>query len=145
MLPQAIEVARREKTGLLGCFLYVAKPYDSVPHAESFYQLAKQETPSVWTGFLRRIYAESLVVACFRDTRAQPVKVTRGLGQGCSLSPLLYMLIVAGLEDALVKSEVHFASQLIMDGVAETWTLSDVVFADDLVLLANCCSELKLW
>lgn len=36
VLAQTIEVAWREPRGLLGCFLDVAKTYDSVPHEELF-------------------------------------------------------------------------------------------------------------
>nr|XP_037270309.1 uncharacterized protein LOC119161911 [Rhipicephalus microplus] len=101
VLTQTIEVARRKTRGLLGRFLDVAK--DSVPHAEWFRQLEKRQIPSIWTGFRRQLYADSLVVACFRDTRAQPVKVKRGLGQSGPLSSLLLMLYVAGLDEALVE------------------------------------------
>nr|XP_037272730.1 uncharacterized protein LOC119164611 [Rhipicephalus microplus] len=143
VLTQTIEVARRETRGLLGCFLDVAKAYDSVPHEEFFHQLDQRQMPSVWTDFLRRLYADSSVVACFRGTRTQPVRVTRGLRQGCPLSPLLYMLYVAGLEQALVKSGVGFAFRLMIGGVAQTWTLPGLVFADDLVLLAERSSDLQ--
>ncbi|KAL3192451.1 hypothetical protein MRX96_059013 [Rhipicephalus microplus] len=99
--------------------------------------------PSVWTDFFRRLYADSPGVACFRGTRTQPVRVTRGLSQGCPLSPLLHMLYVARLEQALVESGVGFAFRLMICGVAQTWTLPGLVFADDLVLLAERSSDLQ--
>ncbi|XP_075744098.1 uncharacterized protein LOC142802898 [Rhipicephalus microplus] len=119
MLTQTIEVAGRESRGLLGCFLDVAKAYDSVPNEEFFHQLDQRQMPTVWTDFLRRLYAESSVVACFRVTRTPPVKVTRGLRQGCPLSPLLDMLYVAGLEQALLESGVGFAFRLMIVLLAE--------------------------
>ncbi|KAL3242636.1 hypothetical protein MRX96_002413 [Rhipicephalus microplus] len=105
--------------------------------------LDQRQMPSVWTDFFRRLYADSSVVACFRGTRTQPVRVTRGLRQGCPLSPLLYRIYVAGLEQALVESGVGFAFRLMIGGVAQTWTLPGLVFADDLVLLAERSSDLQ--
>lgn len=53
------------------------------------------------------------------------------------------MLYVAGLEQALVESGVGFAFRLMIGGVAQTWTLPGLVFADDLVLLAERSSDLQ--
>ncbi|XP_037502721.2 zinc finger protein 260-like, partial [Rhipicephalus sanguineus] len=51
------------------------------------------------------------------------------------------MLYVAGLEQALVESGVGFAFRPMIGGVAQTWTLPGLVFADDLVLLAERSSD----
>ncbi|KAL3188347.1 hypothetical protein MRX96_023015 [Rhipicephalus microplus] len=44
---------------------------------------------------------------------------------------------------ALVESGVGFAFRLMIGGVAQTWTLPGLVFADDLVLLAERSSDLQ--
>lgn len=142
VLTQTIEVARRESRGLLGCFLDVAKAYDSVPHDELF-RRQQQQLPRVWAAFLHQMYTDSSVVACFRDSKTQPVRVTRGLRQGCPLSPLLYMLYVAGLKQALLESGVGFAFHLMYDDATCTWTLPGLVFVDDIVLLAEHSSDLQ--
>ena len=60
---------------------------------------------------------------------SQPIWFTKGVKQGCSLSPMLFALYVSGLGNALEKSRLGFR---IGDLV-----LTAFFFADDLVLIAG--------
>ncbi|XP_049270212.1 uncharacterized protein LOC119386210 [Rhipicephalus sanguineus] len=99
--------------------------------------------PQEWTDLLRRLYADSSVVARLADTSSEPVKVSRGLRQGCPLSPLLYMLYASGLESALIQSNIGFKMKFLSEGQPEVWTLPGLVFADDIVLLAEDRHQLQ--
>ena len=58
-----------------------------------------------------------------------PIWFTKGVKQGCSLSPMLFALYVSGLGDALHNSKLGFRLGDIV--------LSAIFFADDLVLIAG--------
>lgn len=143
VLIQSIEIARRESRGLIACFLDVAKAYDSVPHGHLLSRMEDLNMPPVWIELLRRLYTGNTVETTFGGTRTRPVTVQRGLKQGCPLSPLLYMLYTAGLEHALLDSGVGFKLNWSDDGTPTTWTLPGLVFADDLVLLAENKAQLQ--
>ncbi|XP_037514724.1 uncharacterized protein LOC119391121 [Rhipicephalus sanguineus] len=140
VVTQCIEVARKQSRGLLTCFLDVAKAYDSVPHDLMLRRMTELGMPQEWT---RRLYADSSVVARLADTSSEPVKVSRGLRQGCPLSPLLYMLYASGLESALIQSNTGFKMKFLSEGQPEVWTLPGLVFADDIVLLAEDRHQLQ--
>ncbi|KAH7966326.1 hypothetical protein HPB49_015292 [Dermacentor silvarum] len=99
--------------------------------------------PPVWIDLLRRLYTGNTVETRFGETRARPVEVKRGLKQGCPLSPLLYMLYTASLEDALLNLDVGFTLNFSFDSTPTTWTIPGLVFADDLVLLAENETQLQ--
>ena len=143
VITQCIEVARKQSRDLLTCFLDVAKAYDSVPHDQMLRCMADLGMPQEWTNLLRRLYADSSVIARLANTASDPVAVRRGLKQGCPLSPLLYMLYTSGLESALIKSGIGFKLQFMSEGQPEVWTLPGLVFADDIVLLAEDRHQLE--
>lgn len=143
VLMQCIEIARKESRGLLACFLDVAKAYDSVPHNLLLSRMDDLGMPPVWIDLLRRLYTGNTVETRFGETRARPVEVKRGLKQGCPLSPLLYMLYTASLEHALLNLDVGFTLNFSFDSTPTTWTIPGLVFADDLVLLAENEAQLQ--
>ncbi|KAH8021721.1 hypothetical protein HPB51_016385 [Rhipicephalus microplus] len=69
--------------------------------------------------------------------------VTRGLKQGCPLSPLLYMIYVSGLEHMLLASSMGFSFTHLDDGMPVTWKLPGLVYADDVKLLAESPTNLQ--
>lgn len=143
VLTECIEIARKESRGLVACFLDVAKAYDSVPHDGLLRCMTDIGMPLEWVDLLRRLYSQNTVVAFFAGVHSEPVSVDRGLKQGCPLSPLLYMLYAAGLEHVLLESGHGFQFRYTQQGLPDAWTLPGLVFADDLVLLAENTCELQ--
>ncbi|KAH6926037.1 hypothetical protein HPB50_013032 [Hyalomma asiaticum] len=97
----------------------------------------------VWVGLIRRLYKDNSAIACFDGAQSRPVMVTRGLKQGCPLSPLLYMIYVSGLEQTLLASSIGFSFTHLYGGMPVTWKLPGLVYADDLVLLAESPTDLQ--
>ncbi|XP_037502671.1 uncharacterized protein LOC119377157 [Rhipicephalus sanguineus] len=86
---------------------------------------------------------QSTVVACFAEAQAEPVKVMRGLKQGCPLSPLLYMLYTASLERMLLEDGGGFSLAHSYGGTPVPWRLPGLVYADDVVLMADNVGDLQ--
>ncbi|KAM7299099.1 uncharacterized protein ISCGN_019666 [Ixodes scapularis] len=97
----AIEIAQRERRQLYLCFLNISRAYDSVNHEKLWRQLAKRELGEEWITLLKEIYKETTLVAQWQEEMTHPVAITKGLRQGCPLSPLLFMLYIAGFGNRL--------------------------------------------
>ncbi|KAH6935574.1 hypothetical protein HPB50_006826 [Hyalomma asiaticum] len=106
-------------------------------------RMAEVGMSEVWVGLIRRLYKDNSAIACFDGAQSRPVMVTRGLKQGCPLSPLLYMIYVSGLEQTLLASSIGFSFTHLYGGTPVTWKLPGLVYADDLVLLAESPTDLQ--
>ena len=78
---------------------------------------------------LQSIYTGDSVQAIVNGVSTRPVYLRRGLRQGCSLSPLLFALYIAGLGQAISLSTEGFRVGNVV--------VSGLLFADDLLLLAR--------
>ncbi|KAG0425322.1 hypothetical protein HPB47_027487 [Ixodes persulcatus] len=78
-----------------------------------------------------------------KGVESEDVIVTRGLRQGCPLSPLLYMLCVAGMEERLIQSRVGFSLTHLEDGEVVNWVFPGLTFADDIVLMAEAAEDMQ--
>lgn len=143
VLTQCVDIARKQDRGLVACFLDVSKAYDNVPHDGLLRHLADIGMEPVWVELLHRLYEGNTVVASFGGRVTDPVPVRRGLKQGCPLSPILFMLYAAKIEHAILASKLGFTLRFTAEGLPETWTLPGLVFADDLVLLADDAATLQ--
>ena len=78
---------------------------------------------------LQAIYTGDSVQAVVNGMSTRKVYLRRGLRQGCSLSPMLFSLYVAGLGEAVTLSSEGFRVGSVV--------VSGLLFADDLLLLAQ--------
>ncbi|KAM7293781.1 uncharacterized protein ISCGN_023364 [Ixodes scapularis] len=93
--------AEIERRPLYLCFLDISRAYDSGDHEKLWRQLAKRGLGGEWINQLKQIYKETTVVAQWQEEMTHPVAITKGLRQGCPLSPLLFMLYTAGFDNRL--------------------------------------------
>lgn len=142
-ITQCIEVARKEERSLLCCFLDIAKAYDSVPHDVLILYLEELGLPHQWLTLIRWLYSGNTVKTELNGAKSEEVTVTRGLRQGCPLSPLLYILYVSGLERRLVQSGIGFSLVHLEEGEEVNWVLPGLTFADDIVLMAETAEDLQ--
>ena len=78
---------------------------------------------------LQSIYTGDSVQAIVNGVSTRQVYLRRGLRQGCSLSPLLFALYIAGLGQAISLSTEGFRVGNVV--------VSGLLFADDLLILAR--------
>ncbi|KAH7939560.1 hypothetical protein HPB52_013692 [Rhipicephalus sanguineus] len=92
---------------------------------------------------LKVLYTDTQAVVQWGQKNSHPVKVTRGLRQGCPMSPLIFMLYVAGLEQRLTESGLGFDLSYMEEGITNLGRIPALFYADDIVLLANNPDELQ--
>ena len=79
--------------------------------------------------FLRAAYADLRCEVKVGEEYSEPFVVTNGLRQGCILSPLSFSLYINSLTVELKKAEVGV--------VCKGWRIPALLYADDMVLLAE--------
>ena len=115
-----------EQRKLYGAFLDIKKAYDSVPHTKIVERLrdagVREELVRVVTDLL---WNRTTVIY------GNVINIGRGVPQGDPLSPLLFILMLQPLSDALAALPSGGAS--LPGGL----TLKDLLYADDIALLAE--------
>lgn len=143
VLTQCAEIARTEKRALLCCFLDVEKAYDNVPHSPLFTCLSDLGMPSKLLFTLQRLYRHNVVTIQLGSAVSKEIAVTKGLRQGCPLSPLLYILYTSRMERALLNSGLGFRLRFSTSSANENHRLPGLAFADDLVIMAENREDLQ--
>ena len=117
---------------LYAAFLDIKKAYDSVPHSKIVERLREAGVREE----LVRVVADLLwnrTTVIYGNT----INIGRGVPQGDPLSPLLFILMLQPLSDALATLPCGGAS--LPGGL----TLKDLLYADDIALLAESPEDLN--
>ena len=117
-------------------FLDLLKAYDTVDRAILWKILAKMGIGGKFLRSIQSLYEGDYVKCQVGGLSTRPVYLGRGLRQGCSLSPLLFALYVAGL-----GHELSLQTQGVK--LFRVW-VSALFFADDIVLIARTAEGLRL-
>ena len=114
-------------SSVLGCFLDASKAFDMVDHRRL---LEKRGLPSPILRFLASWYCtQEMRVPCL----SQGFNLSNGVRQGGILSPFLFAVYLEGLIEELSNSGDGCYWGSLFAGA--------VVYADDVVLLAQVCSQ----
>ncbi|MCO5585636.1 hypothetical protein L7F22_039571 [Adiantum nelumboides] len=130
-------VIRRKNVGKLTYVVFVdfRKAHDSVPHEALFYKLEAAGVGGKALRFVKVLYSHSQVCIRVGDRLSEPIKIERGVRQGCPGSPTLFNIFI--------NDVINEAADFTVDIPGLTQKIQGLLFADDLVLLADSPLELQ--
>lgn len=130
-LQQLIEKRISRDQELHLTFIDIKKAYDNVPRNKLWYVLKEIGVSTGIIELIQELYSSNVAYIKQGLELSEPIQTTKGLRQGCSLSPILFNIY---LEMALRKWKRTCGRMGIPIGESYLLTLS---FADDQVILAE--------
>ncbi|XP_043583227.1 golgin subfamily A member 6-like protein 22 [Bombus pyrosoma] len=126
----------RERGKLFACFADLRAAFDRLNREKLEEKMKKMGVSENLTRRIKELYSETKNVVRVKNRNTEAFWTVRGVRQGCPLSPTLFNIYVAGLEDELRKGQAGG----IAIGGRKVWSLT---YADDIVLMADREEELK--
>ncbi|KAK9819062.1 hypothetical protein WJX81_004721 [Elliptochloris bilobata] len=123
---------------LFCCFLDLKGAYDRVPRALLWQALQRLGVHGRRLGALQSLYSNAEYAINMGGRRGVGVRFTRGVKQGCPLSPTLFGLLPDGLHWALLAGASGAGPQLACGR-----SVPDLGYADDFCLLATSPAHLQ--
>ena len=116
-------------------FLDLAKTFDSVNHDILLRGLRRQSCPDDFIEVVKELYdGASTRISNGRSVTTE-IEIRSGVKQGCSLSPLLYNIVIDKLVD-LLDPRLGYKRQ-------NAFPISIMVFVDDLVLISESLTGIE--
>ena len=116
-------------------FVDLSSAYPTVNREKLWQTLRKQGFSGKFIDAIKALYTNDKTSTVIMGKRTKSMFLTRGLRQGCSMSPLLFALYAADLGDAITKCKQGFE--------VHGTVISGLFLADDLVLIAKTAEGLK--
>ena len=82
------------KEKVYACFVHFRKAFDSVRHEGLFYKLLKINVGGHFYNLIKSLYCHSTCAIRIGDKKTRSFSYSRGVRQGCILSPLLFNLYI---------------------------------------------------
>ena len=117
------------KKKIHGCFVDFSKAFDSVPRDILLQKLSSHGIDGKIFDIIKTIYTNDQAAVKIDDQYSQPFRTTRGVRQGCVLSPLLFNIFLSDIQDSF-------------DICGDNPTLNDqdiscLIWADDILILSK--------
>ena len=125
------------KGKIFACFIDFRKAYDSVCHKALFHKLANLNISDNFIEVLKNIYSKTTCAVKVGHNRTKFVNYTKGVRQGCPLSPLLFNTFINDLAETLEdKSADSFT-------LPNGFSLNCLMYADDIVIFSKTANGLQ--
>ena len=119
------------KKYLYGCFVNFSKAFDSIPRHNLFEKLQKYDISGKFYDCLANLYRNDKACVKISQNLSSTFSVNQGVKQGCILSPLLFNIYMADLQNIL-ELEDNEPSQILPNGPC-----SCLIWADDVLILSE--------
>lgn len=136
ILNHLIQKAKREGVKIYALFVDLSAAFDGVNRGKLWKILEEKGISKGLIERLKGVYEETKVKIRTENGLTEEFWTTKGVRQGCVLSPLLFCLYTSGLEEVFRKRNVGGVS-IKGDRI---WSLS---YADDIVILAKNREAMK--
>ena len=133
----------RPDSRVYAAFMDFTAAYDTIPRQKLWQHLEAIGMPPWMLGAVKAMYAQDAYMFVDGEKRSSLIHPSKGVKQGCPLSPLLFSLYINDLAPRLRDSQPTdstFGARIF--GSARRVT--HLFYADDLVLLAESDRELQL-
>lgn len=131
---QILEKSNEYNIPLYLVFIDFRKAFDSVYHSKLWQALQEQGINTIYINILKTIYEQSKAYIVI-DGNKTTFEVRRGVKQGCPLSPILFNCLLNYAFNKLNWEE----KGINING----YKLTNLRFADDIVIFANSLTEMK--
>ena len=135
VLDTIIWKAKAARSKLHLSFLDISKAYDSVNREILWKKLTSLGIKGEFLSSLKALYTDDCIDCVVNGLQTTPIFLRRGLRQGCSLSPLLFALYISDVGNEVTLTQLGFRLGNVC--------ISGLLFADDIVLVANSSAGLK--
>ena len=92
---------------VFACFIDLRKAYDSIHHEALFYKLNKNGINGSFLTLIKDLYAKTKCAVKINGKRTDFFNYSKGVRQGCPLSPLLFNIFINGIVKCLNKMNPH--------------------------------------
>lgn len=122
------------------CFIDLCKAFDRIRRKDIWKTLENRGINTTEIDMVKSLYNKTTNIVRTRNEESSEFVTTRGLRQGCVLSPLLFALI---MDDVVKECKKVTRKYKIGRRRMEMVQISELLYADDLVLLAGSERELQ--
>ena len=130
-----IENRKLDKLDTYACFVDFRKAFDSIPRDRLWQKMARNGINDQMLHCIKALYTNTYSRIKINNELTGPLKIDRGVKQGCTLSPTLFNIYINDLIDCL-KQE----SNGLRFGECN---ITALLYADDLVILGDSPSTLQ--
>ena len=131
-----LEKAKERNQPLYLCFIDFTKAFDMIRHDKLWLTMLEMGFPPQLVQLLRNLYRQQRANVKTDGRTSAWFRVNKGVRQGCNLSPCLFNILA---EQVMRKALMGFAGGFRIGGK----TISNLRYADDIVLLATTPEELQ--
>jgi hypothetical protein len=122
---------------LYWCFVDFEKAFDCINREALWYKMRKTGVSGSMVSNIKKVYQNiTICVKCGENHRSSCASQTKGLRQGCGLSPYLFNIFINHIIDYIDKEKTH-------SSVIRELKIPVLLFADDLAVASFTCYGLQ--
>lgn len=140
---EIMEDAKKRKKSLSMGWIDFQKAYDMVPHSWIIETLKLYKVSEIFINFLQQSMRNWNLWLFCHGTQLCNINVRRGIFQGDSLSPLLFIMTLFPLSEVVLNKTWGYKMKLSDESEPGVITVNHLLYMDDIKLYAKSGAQLK--